>query len=360
MRILQLNIERGWRGGERQTLLCMQQFRDAGHQVELVARRGEALSKAAAAEGFGVHEVGGAGGLLFFLLRQGRRFSVLHAQTANTLTWLALLKFYLRRPVVFTRRTAFTVPAERLRKTLWKWRQADAFVAISEAAAAQPRSQGVAVKVIPSAVVQQPVDLQHARAFAQAQALHGKRVIATAAAMSREKDPCTLVRAIDILRRTRNDFIFLHLGAGGDHQAQARQLVQELHLARHYIFAGFQERVEDLYRLMDLFVLSSREEALGSSVLDAFLYGIPVVATDAGGLPELLADGRGLLCKVGDEHGLAAAMARALDDPQLCKDMTAKAQAYVLGEHDAARMARRYLDLYAGLAGGGGASAPPA
>lgn len=346
MRILQLNIERGWRGGERQTLLCMQQFRQAGHTVELVARRGEALAKAAVAEGFTVHEVGGTGGLLSFLLRHGRRFNVLHAQTANTLTWLAVLKVCLRRPVVFTRRTAFTVPPKRLRKTLWKWRQADAFVAISAAAAAQPRSLGLAVTLIPSAVVQRPVDLQHARAFAQTQALHGKRVIATAAAMSREKDPCTLIRAIDILRRTRDDFVFLHLGAGGDVQAQAHSLVQELGLAQHYVFAGFQEQVEDLYRLMDVFVLSSREEALGSSVLDAFLYGVPVVATDAGGLPELLADGRGLLCKVGEAQGLAAAIARALDDAELCKDMTARAQAYVLREHDAAGMAQRYLDVY--------------
>ncbi|CAM5476151.1 glycosyltransferase family 4 protein [Eoetvoesiella caeni] len=351
MRILQLNIERGWRGGERQTLLCMQQFRQAGHKVELVARRAEALAAAAAAEGFKVHQVSGAGGLLFFLLRQGRRFSVLHAQTANTLTWLAVLKILLRRPVVFTRRTAFAVPAERLRKTLWKWRQADAFVAISEASAALPRSLGLAATIIPSAVVLQPVDLQHARAFAQTHALRGKRLIATAAAMTREKDPCTLIRAIDILRRTRSDFIFLHLGAGGDAQTQAHQLVQELDLAQHYIFAGFQERVEDLYRLMDAFILSSREEALGSSVLDAFLYGVPVVATDAGGLPELLADGRGLLCKVGDAQGLAQAMARVLDDAALCKDMTAKAQAYVLSEHDPARMAQRYLDVYARLIG---------
>jgi glycosyltransferase involved in cell wall biosynthesis len=349
MRILQLNIERGWRGGERQTLLSMQQFRAAGHSVELVARKGEALARAAANDGFAVHEVGGAAGLAWFLLRSGRRFGILHAQTANTLTWLALLKAWVRRPVVFTRRTAFPLSAERLRKTLWKWRKADAFVAISEAAAAQPRSAGLPVTLIHSAVVQRPIDLQHAQRFAEQYALRGKRLVATAAALTSEKDPCTLVRAIDILRRTRDDCLFLHLGADGDAGAQARQLVSELGLEAHYVFAGFQDRVEDLYRLMDVFVLSSREEALGSSVLDAFLYSVPVVATDAGGLPELLADGRGLQCKVGDAQGLADAVARVLDDADLRESLVTHAHDYVLREHDAARMAQRYLQVYESL-----------
>src|SRR3546814_12233300 len=100
-------------------------------------------------------------------------------------------------------------------------------------------------------------------------------------------------------------FVLLHLGAGGDAEAPARALVQELGLQGHYLFAGFQAGIEDLYRLMDVFVLSSRHEALGTSVLDAFLYSVPVVATDAGGLKELLAQGRGLLCPVGDHDALA-------------------------------------------------------
>src|SRR5690606_36657582 len=121
----------------------------------------------------------------------------------------------------------------------------------------------------------------------------------TAAALTAEKDPCTLIRAVHVLRQSRDDFVFLHLGAGGDVEAEARALVKELGLTDHYIFAGFQNGIDDLYRLMDVFVLSSRHEALGTSVLDAFLYPVPVVATDARGLKESLADGRGLLCPVG-------------------------------------------------------------
>lgn len=345
MHILQLNFERGWRGGERQTLLSMRQFRDAGHQVSLLARRGSELARSASAEGFLVHEHASVVSLCGFLLRRGRSFDILHAQTANMMTWLALLKPVLGHRVVFTRRTAFAV-TRRERRTAWKWSKADVLVAISQAAAAEPRRLGLDVSVIPSAIEAKTLDQDHIDTFARQFNLSGQRVLATAAALTSEKDPCTLIRAVHGLLQLRSDFVFLHLGAGGDAEPQARELVRELGLEQHYLFTGFQANIEDLYRLMDVFVLSSRQEGLGTSVLDAFLYSVPVVSTNAGGLRESLADGRGILCEVGDHQALAAGMDKALSDRGLCAGMVERARAYVLGEHDAGVMAGRYLHEY--------------
>lgn len=349
MRILQLNFERGWRGGERQTLLSMRHFRAAGHHAALLARRGEPLARAARDEGFEVHDAGSALALCRKLLSVGRGYDILHAQTANTLTWLALLKPFLRRPIVFTRRTAFPVSDRKQDKTRWKWRRADLLAAISEAAAAEPRRLGLPVVVIPSAIETRPFDIAHARVFSERFGLQGRKVIATVAALTREKDPCTLVRAVHALRQTRDDFVFLHLGAGGDAEQAARALASQLGVQDHYVFAGFQQGVEDIYRLMDVFVLASTHEALGTSVLDAFLYSVPVVSTNAGGLAEILADGRGLLCEVGDHLGLAQAMGRILDDAGLRGEMVRKAHAFVVERHDPRRMAHRYLEVYAQL-----------
>ncbi|NYT62916.1 glycosyltransferase family 4 protein [Alcaligenaceae bacterium] len=351
MRILQMNFERGWRGGERQTLLCLRQFQAAGHQVALLARKGGELARKAHAEGFAVHECASVASLCGFLLRQGRSYDILHAQTANTMTWLALLKPWLGRRVVFTRRTAFPV-TRRERQTAWKWSKADVLAAISQAAAEEPRRLGLEVSIIPSAIQASPLNQDHIRQFAQLFNLSGKRVLATAAALTAEKDPCTLIRAVHGLRQLRSDFVFLHLGAGGGVEAQARELVAELGLAEYYIFAGFQAGIEDLYRLMDVFVLSSRQEALGTSVLDAFLYSVPVVSTNAGGLKESLADGRGILCEVGDHQALASGMNRILNDHGLRAAMTARAHAYVLQEHDVGVMADRYLQAYQRIVGG--------
>src|SRR5690606_3266045 len=179
MRILQLNFERGWRGGERQTLLSMRHFRAAGHHAALLARRGEPLARAARAEGFEVYEAANAFSLCLRLLSVGRSFDVLHAQTANTLTWLAALKPLLRRPIAFTRRTAFAVSEKKQDKTCWKWRRADLLVAISEAAAAEPRRLGLATEVIPSAIEARPFDMDHARSFSEQFSLSGRKVVAT-------------------------------------------------------------------------------------------------------------------------------------------------------------------------------------
>lgn len=350
MRILQLNFERGWRGGERQTLLTMRELARAGHDVELLARKGGELARRAVEQDYIVHECENVYEVCRFLLSRRRQYDVMHAQTGNMMTWLAFLRPWLKTRVVFTRRTAFPLRKHEARNA-WKWRQADALAAVCDAAAAEQRRLGLEVTIIPSAVEEQPLNAEQLQVFSDVHGLQGKRVLATAAALTEEKDPLMLIEAVHRLSSGREDFVFLHLGAGGSLEAAAQARVRELGLESVYLFAGFQDKVENLYRLMDVFVLSSRYEGVGSSALDAFLYGVPVVATRAGGLAEILADGRGLLSDVGDPEGLAANMALALDEPALRATMIERAAQYVAREHDPAGMAARYVDIYEGRLG---------
>ncbi len=346
MRILLLNMENGWRGGERQTLLSAQAFRDKGHDVAIVARQGGDLANAARVQDLCVLEAGSVMQLCRLLWNKRGAFDVFHAQTANTLTWLALLKPMLKGIVVFTRRTAFAV-SRRSAMTAWKWRRADVLVAITRAAAAEPMRLGVRVDHIISSAVQhhavRPDDIARLRAELVP---HGLRVVATVAALTREKDPLTLIRAVHQLRQTYKDFIFLHFGSMGPLESEARQLVQQLGLEKVYIFTGFRPDIIECYGLMDVFTLSSSAEALGTSVLDAYLYNVPVAGTDAGGLAEILADGRGLASPVGDSAALAQNIARLLDDPALRRSLTEHASRYVHEEHAPDRMADRYLSAY--------------
>ncbi|OZI55203.1 glycosyltransferase family 4 protein [Bordetella genomosp. 5] len=343
MKILQLNFEKGWRGGERQTLYCMRAFRKAGHEVEILCRAGGPLAQRATDEGFKVHAVRNVPGQLAFLARHGAGYDIVHSQTANTNTWAVLTRLFHRRPVVFSRRTSFVVEPKDEWKTGYKWRNVDLFVAISEMAASEPRRLGIEPVIIRSAVEPHEIDQANVAALVQEFALTGRRMLATSAALLHDKDPVTLVRAIGELARTRSDFVFLHFGAGGNREAEARAEVQRLGLQDVYRFAGFRKGVEDFYSVMDVFVMASLEEALGSSVLDAFLQRVPVVSTDAGGLKESLADGRGVLCAVGDYQAMAAGMARCLDDAAFRADVTERAYAYVKTEHDVTEMGRRYL-----------------
>jgi len=343
MKILQLNFEKGWRGGERQTLYCMRAFRAVGHQAEVLCRAGGPLQARATEEGFVAHGVRNVPAQLGFLARAGRDYDIIHAQTANTITWAVLTKALHKRPVVFSRRTSFAVKPGDEWKTGAKWRRVDCFVAISEMAAAEPRRLGIEPVIIRSAVEPHEIDRSSVERLRDELGLRGKKVLATSAALVSDKDPLTLIRAVGELARLRNDFVFVHFGAGGSHEAEAHAEVQRLGLQDIYLFAGFRKGVEDFYSVFDVFVMSSREEALGSSVLDAFLQRVPVVSTDAGGLKESLADGRGVLCPTGDAHALAQGMARCLDDEAFRRQCTQRAYDYVRAEHDVTEMGRRYL-----------------
>jgi glycosyltransferase involved in cell wall biosynthesis len=329
----------------------MRAFRAAGHEVELLCREGQPLQARAWEEGFIAHGRRNALGQIAFLAARGRGYGILHAQTANTVTWAVLTKPLHGRPVAFTRRTAFAAAPGEQWKTGFKWRRVDAFAAISEMAAGEPRRLGLSPAIIRSAVEPRELDLARGQTLLRELGLANaggarKKVLATTAALIGDKDPLTLTRAVAELARERRDFAFVHFGAEGDQAGAARAEARALGLDGIFFFAGFRPAVEDYFSIMDVFVMTSREEALGSSVLDAFLYRVPVVSTDAGGLKESLADGRGVLCPAGDAPALARGMARCLDDAEFCAAATQRAYDYVRREHGVTEMGRRYLALF--------------
>jgi glycosyltransferase involved in cell wall biosynthesis len=130
----------------------------------------------------------------------------------------------------------------------------------------------------------------------------------------------------------------------GDVEAQIARSA----LSDRYYLLGFVDDVEDFYSVFDVFVSSSRQEGLGSSVLDAFLYGVPVVSTDAGGLRELV-DGRGLLCAVGDSVMLAELIKKALDDSQWRARAVETSRAYAKSEFSLERVTQQYLKIYSSI-----------
>lgn len=350
MKILEVNLERGWRGGERQTLWTSQALQALGVEVSILARHGQPLAAAAQAAGLPVVELEGSGAAWRWLWRHGRQFDVIHAQSAHALTYCVASACGHRRPVVATRRVAFPL---RGAMTRFKYARSALLVAISNAAAAPLEQAGLGpVHRIPSAVRREPVDAAQVAALRQRWIPTGKKVLGTVAALTHEKDPLTLVQAVGELAAQRSDFVFLHVG-DGPMRAELEQVIQAAGLTSVYLLAGFQDPIAPWYELLDGYVMSSRSEGLGSSVLDAMLRDIPVASTAAGGLAEALGEGRGVLVPVGDYRALGTAMASLVDSSadvvEARQQQIELARAWVEAECGLETMAHRYLELFQSL-----------
>lgn len=348
MRVLHINTEKGWRGGESQTLLTMQGLSDHGVSVELFSTAGTELTELALTQGFTVHWASGLISLFVWLLLNARRFDILHAHTARGATALAAYRCVGSVLTVFTRRTDYGSRFKDWLRRL-KWRRLDQIVAISQAAAAEPIRLGFRPVIIRSAIPvaaanQSRIDLLHAQ-----HNLIGKTLIGTAAVFTADKDPMTSIRVAAEVCKVRSDVVFLHWGAGGELEPIAKNYAAEVGLQDKYLFLGFTPHPEELYATLAAFLLTSRAEALGTCVLDAMTQGIPVVATNVGGLRETLADQRGLLAPPNDSRALAEHLIELLTQPEAAAEMARRARQYVYAKHNVSAMIDSYIKLYQGL-----------
>src|SRR5699024_6825328 len=158
MRIAYLNFEKGWRGGERQTLLMAHGMAERGHQVSVLVRAGEPLSHRLDSGKVRIIAARNRWHLLYCLFRYRKYFDVWHAHTANTLTLLSLMQQFILGILAFSRIPAFLLYSSR--GSVWfhrwkvrrKWRQIPAYAAISASAAQPPKSLAFKPVIIPSPI----------------------------------------------------------------------------------------------------------------------------------------------------------------------------------------------------------------
>ena len=96
------------------------------------------------------------------------------------------------------------------------------------------------------------------------------------------------------------------------------QKIEKLGLQKMFYLTGFRNDVADILPELDLMLMTSVTEGLGTTILDAFACAVPVVATAAGGIPEIVIHEKtGLLAAVGDVQGLASQVNRMMKDREL-------------------------------------------
>jgi glycosyltransferase involved in cell wall biosynthesis len=125
-----------------------------------------------------------------------------------------------------------------------------------------------------------------------------------------------------------------------------------LGVAESVIFTGFSETPALYLALMDLFLLSSDSEGTSMTLLEAMSLGLPVVATSAGGTPEIVDHGvTGMLAPVGDCHAFASGIEALLSNPEQLEAQGAAGRVKFEKHYSVGSMARQYLECYARLLG---------
>jgi len=140
-------------------------------------------------------------------------------------------------------------------------------------------------------------------------------LICNVAALTAHKGQRHLIDAAALVVREVPEARFLIVGTGELKDTLKRQ-IRRLHLENNVILTGFRTDTLSILNGIDLFVMSSVTEGLGTSVLDAMAAGLPVISTRAGGIPESVVDGEtGILVPVGDQTWLAQALVALLRAP---------------------------------------------
>jgi sugar transferase (PEP-CTERM/EpsH1 system associated) len=181
----------------------------------------------------------------------------------------------------------------------------------------------------------------------------GRIVIGTIGRMQPVKDQLTLTRAFIALLTTRPELherLALVMVGDGPLREEAAALLDQAGLGSLAWLPGTRADTPALLQALDIFVLPSLAEGISNTILEAMATGLPVVATDIGGNPELVVDGQtGWLVPRDNPRALAEALAAYVDEPARMRAHGAAARERVESQLSLSRMVEQYDQLYTRL-----------
>jgi glycosyltransferase involved in cell wall biosynthesis len=174
----------------------------------------------------------------------------------------------------------------------------------------------------------------------------GSKVIGMVARLDLQKGFEYLLRAARELRGEFPGLKVVIVGEGPDRR-EIEDMIQRFGLQSNVILAGQRSNMPGIYAAMDVFVLPSLNEGLPMTILEAMAGSKAVIATRVGAIPRVIQDGEtGLLVDPGDTNGLRDALARLLNDSDLCRRLGAAGHDWVSRNYTSEAMALKYRQMY--------------
>jgi glycosyltransferase involved in cell wall biosynthesis len=377
VKILIVDLDTEWRGGQNQALLMLEGFNARHHVAELIAPEGSALGERAAARGVRVHVVSprttriSAAIKIAELLRPASadsgsldpevhsvdrpanlKFDLVHANEAHGVTSAWLARAHRRVPLLVSRRVGFPLKEDNFARA--RYRAATRILPISEWVAGILAKSGLPPEQM--TVVYEGVEVSR---LPSPQIRHAARtrwgitdespLIGCVGVLLPDKGQDSLIRALATIRAEFPTVKLLLVGDGPD-KPRLQQLAAKLHVNDAVIFAGFVSAMESVYPALDLFAFPSRFEGLGTSLLSAMSYAIPSVAFRTCAFPEIIEHGRsGLLAELNNDASLANSIAAILRNPEIALQIGRAARQRIDQKFSAPKMVDNMLSVYESL-----------
>src|SRR5580765_7812535 len=362
---LHIDTARTWRGGQNQVLLTVNGLRSIGERAALVAHPDGELRRRVD-EGLELIPIAPRTEMdlsaAWRLARVMKRLQpdVIHAHDPHgvAMASLALLLGSGSAPdgrppaLIASRRVDFHLKGNSFSR--WKHRQVDCFIAASNAIRAMLLADGVPETHV--VTVHEGIDVEHVLAAPPVNVHeafflpHHAPVVGNVGALVPHKGHRHLIEAAHLVVQQLPDVRFVILGEG-ELREHLERLVREHHLEKHVLLPGFRIDVLGCLKGFDLFVMSSVTEGLGTSLLDAMACSKAIVATTAGGIPEVVEHNvTGLLVAPRDAKAMAASIVQLLKNSERRQTMGEAGFLRLRERFTVERMVAATADVYDRLA----------
>ncbi len=361
MSLFHIDAGREWRGGQRQAFFLVKELKAKGYPVVFVVQPGSPLHEKAAAAGLPLLPLRIKGEADFWaafrldLAMRRRQCRLVHFHDAHSVTVGGAAARRAKVPLRFiSRRVDFPLKDNAMSRRKYT-RDVDAVIAISEGVKKVLLDSGVPeplIHVIPSGIDFSPFREKRPRDFLRNEFsfMPDDFLVGIVAALEDHKGHTYLIQACKTLKEQAPKVRVVVVGSGSLKMELDRQ-AHDLGVEDIVYFLGFREDVPRILASLDLFVLSSYLEGMGSSLLDAMASRLPVVATRTGGIPEVVIDGEtGLLVPPRDPAALAGAILKLYHDRDLASRLGERGFEVVNEKFSAEAMAWKVIDLYEQIA----------
>jgi glycosyltransferase involved in cell wall biosynthesis len=359
---LHVDTARTWRGGQSQVMYTVLGLRLLEQRAALVAHPEGALYKRMS-EGLDLiplapkHEIDLAAAWRLSRVIRQLRPDVVQAHdphaVAMAATALSISSPVPKPPLIASRRVEFRIAHNSFSR--WKYGQVDCFIANSEAIRNRLVADGIPrekTTVVNEGVdVERIVTMRSANVHAEFYLPTHAPVVGNVAALVPHKGQQHLIDAAALVVKQVPDVRFVIVGDGELREKLEKQ-IKDKHLERHVFLAGFRSDALELTKGFDIFAMSSVSEGMCTALVDAMAASKPAVATAAGGIPEVLADGvTGFLVQPRDHVTMADKLVVLLKDPALQARMGEAALARARERFTVEKMVAGTSAVYERLAG---------